>query len=332
MTQFLHFARLVSNQSSRRLLGLYALQKSLSPVDCLLSMGLSAIKRSTLCREVFHPPVFIIGAPRSGATLLYQYLSVVLQVTYISNAWAMLPRSGAYLFPGRTLPPADFRSFYGNSAHIYGPHEGGPIFAQWFHEGEHHFTAELPDELRQKMRTYFEVVSTVGKQPWLIKNGRNALRLQVLKDVLPEAVYIRLHRDLLLVAQSIIEGRLKLRGDPKKSWTVKPREWNIIEPLPYPRQVARQVLHIEAQIEQDLLGIPPENVLTCDYDNFCKAPFEFARKVCEQIPFIRQRANMSSELREMTFRVSSNLRLELDILNQIADELGELTPTRQVVD
>jgi hypothetical protein len=222
----------------------------------------------------------------------------------------------------------DFQSFYGNSSHIRGHQEGGSIFAQWFHPKEHHYVDNLPDDLKRKMRDYFEIVSAVGKKPWLIKNGRNAVRINVLKRVFPEAVYIRIHRDPLLIAQSIIEGRINLKGDPRKSWTVKPKEWGIIKSLPYPRQVAHQVYYIEAQIEQDLPGIPSENVLSCDYGDFCKAPFEFAYKVCERFPFIKQRANVSSELQKMTFKVSSKLRLEPDILNRIADELRELAPTR----
>jgi hypothetical protein len=274
--------------------------------------------------------VFIIGAPRSGSTLLYQYLSLVLQVSYTSNAWALLPRSGAYIFPGRTSPPIDFRSFYGNSGYFWGPQEGGSIFSQWFDQEEHHFVDDIPGSLKDKMRIYFEIVSAIGGQPWLIKNGRNAVRLQVLNAAFPEAAYIRIRRDPLMIAQSIIEGRMNLRNDPRKSWTVKPKEWGSIKSLPYPRQVARQVYYIEAQIEQDLVAIPSKNVLTCDYNDFCKAPFEAAHRVCERFSFVQRRPNVSPELGRMNFKVSSELRLDSDVLSQINDELAILTAMPQL--
>ena len=159
-------------QISRRALGYYVAQKVLAPVDLLLGSVLAILKMSEH-PGIYYPPIFIIGAPRSGSTLLYQYLSFVLDVSYISSIWSTLPRSGQYLFPGKTLPPADFNSFYGNSTSIYGIHEGGSVFAQWFPDKEHHFTATLHNSAKQKMRAYFETVSSVGKRPWLIKNGRN---------------------------------------------------------------------------------------------------------------------------------------------------------------
>ncbi|MFC1975136.1 sulfotransferase [Chloroflexota bacterium] len=325
-----HLTRLLRQRLSKRVLGFYALQKILDPADRLLSIILAKLKPFPQPAEIFYPPVFIIGLPRSGSTLLYQYLSLVLQVTYISNAWALLPRSGAYVFPGHTLPPADFQSFYGNSGYLLGPQEGGSIFAQWFRQNEHHFVDDLPIDLKQRMRAYFETVSATGQRPWLIKNSPNAIRIQALKAVFPEARYIRLRRDLLLIAQSIIEGRIRLTGDPHKNFTVRPKEWNMIKSLPYPRQVARQIHYIEAQIEQDLSTIPAEHVLTYNYHDFCQSPFEFVNAICDEFPFIRQKPDITFELKEITFKAAVNLRLEANILSQITDELANMTNTNEV--
>jgi len=310
-------------QISRRALGYYAAQKILTPVDKLLGSAIAALKEPAHS-QVFYPPIFIIGAPRSGSTLLYQYLSFVLEVSYISSIWSILPRSGQYFFPGKTLPPADFNSFYGNSFSIYGIHEGGQIFTQWFPDKEHHFTAALPDSVNRKMRAYFEVVSSVGKQPWLIKNGRNSLRISVLQDVFPEAVYIRLNRDPMMVAQSIIEGRYRLTGSPDQNWTVIPKEWENIKSLPYPRQVARQVYYIELQANEDLAKVPSERVSNCDYDAFCTSPFEYALEICKRWRFVRLRPDLPLTIRNKTFKVSKEYRLRLEILDQMSDEFEDL--------
>ena len=310
-------------QISRRALGYYAAQKVLTPVDKLFGLAMAALKGPGHS-QVFYPPIFIIGAPRSGSTLLYQYLSFVLEVSYISSIWSILPRSGQYFFPGKTLPPADFNSFYGNSASIYGIHEGGTIFTQWFSDKEHHFTAALPDNVKQKMRAYFEIVSSVGNQPWLIKNGRNSLRISALRDVIPEAVYIRLNRDPMMVAQSIIEGRYRLTGSPDQNWTVIPKEWENIKSLPYPRQVARQVYYIESQANEDLAKVPSERVSNCEYDTFCASPFEYALEICKRWRFVRLRSNLPPTIRNKTFKVSREYRLGSDILYQMSDEFKNL--------
>jgi len=319
-----HLFRLLSEHTSRRTLEYYAAQKILTPADFLLGSALAALK-GTAHLGTFYPPIFIIGAPRSGSTLLYQYLSIVLEVSYVSSIWSVLPGSGQYLFPGKTLPPTDFNSFYGNSASIYGTHEGGQIFTQWFPDKEHHFTATLPESVEQKMRAYFETVSSIGKLPWLIKNGRNTLRIPVLRDVFPEAVYIRLNRNPIMVAQSIIEGRYRLTGSPDRNWTVMPKEWKNIKALPFPRQVARQVYYIESQVDEDLSKVPSERISNCDYDAFCAAPFDYALEICKRWRFVHLRPDLPLTIQNKTFTVSNEYRLSFDILDQMSDEFNNLT-------
>ncbi|MFT3892220.1 MAG: sulfotransferase [Anaerolineales bacterium] len=315
-----HLFQLLGERMSRRALEYYAIQKILSPVDNLLAWVMS----SSVPSQVYYPPIFIIGAPRSGSTLLYQYLSLVLDVSYISNMWAIFPRSGSHMFPGKTVPPVDFNSFYGNSAFLFGAHEGGSIFTQWFPDKDQHFTSAIPDLAKRGMRTYFETVSSIGKRPWLTKNVRNSMRIQVLKDVFPEGVYIRLKRDPLLIAQSIIEGRYKLTGSLENNFTVMPKEWESIRTLPYPRQVAQQVYYIEAQTDNDLADVPAERVINCDYDAFCSAPFEFAVEVCKRWQFVHLRSDIPETVKNKTFKVSRSIRLSSNILDQITGEFERI--------
>jgi len=48
-------------------------------------------------------PVFVVGPPRCGSTVLYQYLASVLDVTYTSTLWSLLPRRSDRLPNGWTL-------------------------------------------------------------------------------------------------------------------------------------------------------------------------------------------------------------------------------------
>ena len=56
-----------------------------------INRGLHTWERMTLLdteEKLEYPPIFIIGAPRSGSTLLYQVLTDYFEVGYISNLHA----------------------------------------------------------------------------------------------------------------------------------------------------------------------------------------------------------------------------------------------------
>lgn len=62
-----------------------------TPLDVMLS----GREQSLFDRQVEpdSPCVFIVGAPRSGTTLVYQVLAHVLRVSYFTNVTDLFPRS-----------------------------------------------------------------------------------------------------------------------------------------------------------------------------------------------------------------------------------------------
>lgn len=90
----------------------------------------------------FYPPVFIIGPPRSGTTLLYQILIDRYRFAYFTNFTANFYETpisafwiAAKLFPDAQL--GDYASRYGRTQGWRGPHECGAFWYRWFPRGEH---------------------------------------------------------------------------------------------------------------------------------------------------------------------------------------------------
>src|SRR5688572_20935868 len=82
-------------------------------------------------------PVFIVGPPRSGSTLLYDALAESMQFSYFSNLTAefyAVPVIGAYL--SRALPDRrQSRSHeisYGHVPGLKSPSECGKFWYRWF--------------------------------------------------------------------------------------------------------------------------------------------------------------------------------------------------------
>ena len=84
-----------------------------------------------------YPPVFIIGPPRSGTTVLYQLLCKHTNFSYINNFighWYRLPilaaKAYSILFQGGN--ELKLNSNFGKSKNHYGPNEFGEFWYKYF--------------------------------------------------------------------------------------------------------------------------------------------------------------------------------------------------------
>ena len=206
-----------------------------------------------------HPCIFIIGPPRSGSTIFYQLVTSLLDVSYVDNL-ANLARDNPYT--GSRLS----HRFFGDSSHSsftseYGQTTGSGLhapaealfFYKWFPHDRHYTeSADLsPTQKSEFSRTVRAMINRVGK-PLIIKNLSFSLRLQALKDTLPDARYIVVRRDPLLTCQSILIGREKNRTPENKMWSILPKDYQELEGLDPHEMVVRQVNLIERQIHEDL--------------------------------------------------------------------------------
>lgn len=221
-------------------------------------------------------PVFIVSAPRSGSTILYQIITKALKVEYTSNLAAICYHS---LFTGWRLQ----KFLYGDKAHNsfssnmgrtkgwLSPHESGKFWYRWFpmeppfvEQGFYHskdFT-----ELRKTIRA----IEQAGGKPLVFKNTVNGERLQVLQQVFPDALVIFCKRDPYYTAKSIYEHRVKVQGNDTTWWATKPNNYKDLLKLPPKQQVAAQVYFLEKRIEEDILLFPEKQRITISYEDLCK--------------------------------------------------------------
>lgn len=224
-----------------------------------------------------HPaPIFIVGAPRSGSTVLYQIMANHFDIAYISNLAGYFYHSlGVGIRLHRVLlgdgPFNCFESEYGRTPGLSGPAEVGRFWHRWFprnrdyvKDGEYppsHFT-----DLR---RTFIEVTRASGRA-FLIKNLNCSQRLEVLRQVLPEALVVFCRRDPVANAASLLNGRAMVNGGKDAWWSVRPREIEALRTLPYWEQVVRQVHAIEQQITADLSAWPARQWTIVRYEVLCE--------------------------------------------------------------
>ena len=250
------------------------LRLALQPVNLLLS-GLEGLAGGGSEEPLPHRPVFILGAPRCGSTLLYQALAQTGGFGYLSNAHCLLYGSPSLAhgmsrrFTRRAA--AGYASHYGRVRGLGAPSECGDFWYRFFRRRPQHVAAgeadpAALDRLRGAVR---RLVRAMGR-PLLVKNLVNAVRLRPLAEALPEAVFVVLRRDEVDVAASILEGRRRLYGDYGRWFSVEPPNVEELRRRPVAEQVVEQSRAIYRLIDEDRAAIGGDRFHHLAYEELCR--------------------------------------------------------------
>lgn len=214
-------------------------------------------------------PVFLIGAPRTGSTLLFQALAQQLKIAYVSNLMALLPRlmvrlcrvyphiASNYKAP---LLPGEFGYVRG----LLAPNEAGGIMRHWF-------DTELGPDHDRKVSDTVAAITNAVDAPLFIKNQANTLRSEHLLRIFPGARFIHLRRSPLYTAQSLILVRRRLFGDDRHWWSVAPPGYeSVLAEDPF-YQVLWQNMKLDT-IAAEICSHCPEHCCRIDYETFCEDP------------------------------------------------------------
>jgi LPS sulfotransferase NodH len=231
---------------------------------------LSMIERDDINRygkmPMAAPLIFIIGAPRTGSTILYQILTNQFNVSYIDNLACCFREN---LFTGMKLshlffknnPHNSFSSVHGNTSGFHAPSECGRFWSRYFSQNKLH-QISMEDSLRR------ELVAIVNyyQKPLIIKNLFNSVRLDSLTRLFPEAYYIFIKRDPIFVAQSILLAKRRLNLADNDIWSVVPQNGDLLKGLNGYEQIVKQIFFIEKQIHDALQKMPSNKYLTIHYE------------------------------------------------------------------
>ncbi|RAH38219.1 sulfotransferase [Halomonas sp. SL1] len=230
-------------------------------------------------KKTKHQPVFIIGAPRTGSTILCQALTNAYQFAYIDNTactWHRNLRFGLWLSHKKygDNPHNNFKAEYGNTRKFGGhaPSECGGFWYRWLPKDRHFIdhdevTSEMVNEIREEVLG----ASTYLRRPILFKNLNAGQRLRLIHRAFPNARIVFVRRDPRFVIHSILKARKKVGVEEGLWWSIMPPNVEELRQLPEDEMCAAQVYYIEKQIEEDLGLFPKKNVKEVHYQNFDQA-------------------------------------------------------------
>ena len=200
-----------------------------------INEALEPIQRALLQKQPWEesgtlPTLFIIGAPRSGSTLLTQLLARATSIGFINNLTARFWRApvlamALQMHAGGLLTRERFDSDRGATFGMEQPSEFGFFWRRWFaYNDSHAVDADMVARIDQvALRSEIAGMSHAASAPMMFKNlaacGMNA---RFLATVIPQSVFLVVLRDRLATARSILRARYRTSSDFGTWFSVRP--------------------------------------------------------------------------------------------------------------
>lgn len=244
------------------------------------------LKKTIECKW---PPVFILGPPRSGTTLLYQLMASSFRFAYFSNLtnrYFMCPITATQI--GIQICheyKTDFASEYGFEKGCMALSEAGNIWNRWFPQEKRDGFNYTPSGYLSKktQESIYKIIANIEDSfdaPFMTKNGKSCVRIPTLLDIFPNALFIEIERNLMDSALSIL---LRLKKYNLDWWSVMPKQIDQFRNANNLEKVCKQVYFIKKNITEDLQSCQPQRFYSLQYDTLCENP---AKKMDEIYQFL----------------------------------------------
>lgn len=227
------------------------------------------------------------GLPRVGSTLVYQALVRAFALSYVCKAVSSIDEAPAYStrLLHRTLgisPPDLFDSHYGEVASWNAPSQCREVWGRWFPMDQSYVGSGCTAGWAlSEIRAMVAAVENTFGMPFINKAQGHAVRIRPLCEAFPEAVFVRVIRQPLQVAESILLGRRECFGSDDHWFSAKPSSFASLAGLAPSEQIAGQIAGINEDMDRDLAVVGAERVFTLDYEDFCRDPQKISLEFAE---------------------------------------------------
>lgn len=234
------------------------------------------------------PLILIMGSPRSGTTLLMQWLASLGHVAYPTN---ILSRFFAAPYIGAKIqlmltkhdfnneifdfnPAVPFSSRLGKTKGALAPNEFWYFWRRFFHfdEIQKLTDAELESVDIRTFITEIAALEAAFEKPFAMKGMIVNWNIPFMAKNLDKVLFVYTRRNPLYNAQSLLKSREDYYGDRRAWYSFKPPEYEQLKDLTPCEQVAGQIYHTNRAVEEGLAQVDDARKLFVDYEDFCNHP------------------------------------------------------------
>lgn len=250
--------------------------------ECLYKEGKSLLQD----KGHLFPTLHILGAPRSGTTLVSQILASHLSIGYINNLIAAFWKAPIYgiELSKRLLGveyKSNFDSSFGRTNGILEPHEFGYF---WNYHLNYSGLQQLGGS-HESTINWEQLASTLNNMtyhfnaPVAFKSFLFGFHAAAAVEYLPKTCFIYIKRDFLDNAFSILKLRKQLNGNVEAWGSIKPIQYDSLKSLSVHEQIAGQILCMEHEYLSQLEQVPVGNRMHFQYEDVCENPANFLSKI-----------------------------------------------------
>jgi hypothetical protein len=274
-----------------------------------------------------YQPVFIIGAPRTGSTILYQIITNQLDVLYIDN---LICRFNKSLFFGfwlsnklfKQMAHNCFKSNHGDTSMcgLHAPSECGSFWYRWLPRDRHFIDFnDIDENMVEEIKKEVISVMNYANKPLVFKNLNMGQRLRLLYKCFPNAKFIFIKRDPVYTAQSILKAKRQLNMNDDDFWSVMPKNVKELKKMNSYEQIVKQIFYIEKQIKEDLKLFPKDQVLEIDYVQLGNN-FQEIVDMCKRFIGVKER----DDYERAVIRFSESISLSTEEIEILKMEIEKL--------
>jgi hypothetical protein len=225
--------------------------------------------------QVINRPIFVVGAPRGGTNIFYRTFARHPDLAWISNITKKVP-SSLWLTRILMLFRSDHR-----------PTEANNVWQKFTgRQDESLGRDQATAAARRYLRTVVGNNLRIFNKPRFVnKCPGNSVRMEFLKEIFPDAIFIHVIRDGRAAAYSIMRSRLEHAG---AYWSVKPSGWQSLLELPLVDACALQWKMTVEAILRSAETLPREQYLEVRYEEYVARPAEILRQVGEKCGLVWQ--------------------------------------------
>lgn len=220
------------------------------------------------------PIIFILAAPRTGSTFLYQFLINNYRLGFINNFtnnnFSKFPEAGIVISKllGGFNKKNSYRSNYGKTKGWHEPSEASGVFRRWY-GGMHPSEVYSANPIRPREMTKSLLrMHHVFRSPLVFKNAWNCFRIKDLSYRYPNSFFIWLKRDIGASASSDLMS--KYNNKTPYSWnSATTKNYNeLFELMPHEQSVEQQ-FYFNQYIEKNLELYAKDRSHNLWYEDLC---------------------------------------------------------------
>lgn len=273
------------------------------------------------------PVVLVMGLPRSGTTLVLQWLAATGRFGYPTNLLSrfyaapfigakiqLLLTDPAYRFRDEILSgsdsPSPYESDLGKTRGALAPNEFWYFWRRFLPEVDLR-RLEEPELAQVKtapLLAELAALESVLAKPLAMKGLILALNMPFLAGLMKQVLFLYIKREPLYNIQSLLEARERYWGNREQWYSIKPDEYQWLKQMPPIEQVAGQVALVSHSMEQDLASLDPARWLQVNYEEFCSNPRQVFEAVNEKLSLQQYRVPWTYQGPE-SFQVRNEIRL-----------------------